>query len=370
MFKMKLVDLARQHQALEPALGRAVAGVIADGAFIQGPAVGEFEKAFAAFLGVPHVVGCGSGTDALQIAFMALDIGAGDEVITTPFTFVATVEAMVLLGARPVFADIDPRTFNLRADQIEARITPRTKAIVPVHLYGQPADMDEVLAIADRHGLPVIEDTAQATGATFAGRQAGSMGTIGCFSFFPAKNLGCIGDGGALATHDEGLARACRMIANHGSQRRYHHERIGINSRLDSIQAAVLSVKLPHLTSFNERRQRVAAAYDDAFADLSTRGVLPPMVAPGRTHVYQQYTLRSPHRDALADHLSRDGVPTSVHYPTSLHRQPAFAEFADPAIALTDAESAAREVLSLPIFPEMTDAEVDTVIGAVRSFAT
>jgi len=368
MSKMKLVDLVRQHEALEPALGRVIERVIADASFIQGPAVGEFEAAFADYLGVPHVVGCGSGTDALQIAFMALGIGDGDEVITTPFTFVATVEAMVLLGARPVFVDIDARTFNLRADQIEARITPRTRAIVPVHLYGQPADMDEILAIAERHGLPVVEDTAQATGATFGGRQAGTLGTIGCFSFFPAKNLGCIGDGGALAVRDAGLARACRMIANHGSERRYHHERVGINSRLDSIQAAVLSVKLPHLDSFNRGRQRVAAAYEHAFAELHARGLANPAVASGRTHVYQQYTLRYARRDALAEHLGRAGVPSSVHYPTPLHRQPAFAAHADSAVGLTEAESAADEVLSLPIFPEMTDAEVDTVTAAVRSF--
>jgi dTDP-4-amino-4,6-dideoxygalactose transaminase len=365
---MKLVDLVRQHEALEPALSRAIGRVVADASFIQGLAVAEFEAAFAAYLGVPHVVGCGSGTDALQIAFMALGIGPGDEVITTPFTFVATVEAMVLLGARPVFVDIDARTFNLRADQIEECITPRTRAIVPVHLYGQPADMDEILAIADRHRLTVVEDTAQATGATFGGRQAGTLGTIGCFSFFPAKNLGCIGDGGALALRDAELARACRMIANHGSERRYHHERVGLNSRLDSVQAAVLSVKLPHLASFNHGRQRVAAAYDRGFADLTAHGLATPAVAPGRTHVYQQYTLRSARRDALAEHLARDGVPSSVHYPTPLHRQPAFAQYADGVVDLTGADAAAREVLSLPMFPEMTDTEIDVVTAAVRGF--
>lgn len=366
---MKLVDLARQHAALEPQLGQAVAAVIAESAFIQGPAVTTFESAFAEFLGVPHVIGCGSGTDALQIAFMALGIGPGDEVVTTPFTFVATVEAMVLLGARPVFVDIDPRTFNLRADQIEARITPRTRAIVPVHLYGQPADMDEILAVAARRSLPVIEDTAQATGATYRGRQVGTMGAIGCFSFFPAKNLGCIGDGGALTLRDDRLATACRMIANHGSQERYRHERIGINSRLDSIQAAVLSVKLPHLAAYNRGRQRVAAAYDSAFAPLADRGIAAPAVAPGRTHVYQQYTLRSPRRDALAEHLRRAGVPSAIHYPEPLHRQPAFAHLADPLYPLPGAEAASREVLSLPMFPEMTDFELNTVIEAVLSFS-
>lgn len=368
MFKMKLVDLDRQHRALEPALGQAIAGVIAESAFIQGPAVARFEADFAAFLGVPHVVACGSGTDALQIAFMALGIGPGDEVITTPFTFVATVEALVLLGARPLFVDIDPRTFNLRADQIEARITPRTRAIVPVHLYGQPADMAEILAIGERHGLPVIEDAAQAAGATYAGGAAGSFGAIGCFSFFPAKNLGCIGDGGALALRDGDLARACRMIANHGSEVRYRHERVGINSRLDSIQAAVLSVKLPHLETYNRQRRQVADRYDRAFAPLAERGITPPLAAAGRAHVYQQYTLRSAQRDALAAHLAARGIPTAVHYPEPLHLQVAFAQFADAAFPMTAAEAAAREVLSLPIFPEMTEAEIDAVIDAVRSF--
>lgn len=371
MSKLKLVDLVRQHQALEPALSEALAAVMAEAAFIQGPAVAAFEREFAAFLSVEHVIACGSGTDALQIAYMALGIRPGDELITTPFTFVATVEAMVLLGARPVFVDIDPRSFNLRADQIEARITPRTRAIVPVHLYGQPADMDEILAVAERHGLPVVEDAAQAAGATHGGRAAGTLGAVGCFSFYPAKNLSCIGDGGALAVRDAELARRCRMVANHGAERRYHHETLGINSRLDSIQAAVLSLKLPHLHAYNERRRRVAAAYDRAFADLAAGGIVAPASASGHcTHVYQQYTLRSPDRDALAEHLRRAGIPTAVHYPMPLHRQPAFAALVEAGTALTEAEAASREVLSLPIFPEMTDSEIDTVIAGVRSFRT
>jgi dTDP-4-amino-4,6-dideoxygalactose transaminase len=364
MSSLKMVDLHRQYLALKTQIDGAIAEVLDTTAFIQGQAVKDLEAGLAAYLGVPHVVGCASGTEALQIAYMALGIGPGDEVITTPFTFVATVETLAVLGARPVFVDVDPRTYNLDPTAIEARVGPRTKAIVPVHLYGQPADMDPILDVAARRNLAVIEDTAQAIGAHYKGRRAGTIGTVGCLSFFPAKNLGCFGDGGALVTKDETVAKRCRLISNHGSDRRYHHEVLGLNSRLDTIQAAVLNAKLPHLESFNEGRIRVARAYDEGFADLDlTR----PFVAPHVRHVYQQYSIRTGRRDALAEHLTRAGVPFAVHYPKPIHQQPAFAHFAEGQ-RFPVAEAVSREILSLPMFPEMTDTEIAQVIAAVRTF--
>lgn len=366
MTALKMVDLHRQYVSLKPQIDAALTSVLSTAAFIRGEDVAAFEHEMAAYLGVRHVVSCASGTDALQIAYMALGISAGDEVITTPFTFVATVEALVLLGARPVYVDIDPRTYNLDVGQLEACITPKTRAIVPVHLYGLMADMDPVLALAAHHRLPVIEDTAQAMGARYGGRLAGTLGDLGCFSFFPAKNLGCFGDGGALATNDDVLAQKCRLIANHGSHTRYVHETVGVNSRLDTVQAAVLRAKLPHLDAFNEGRRRVAAAYDEAFRPL---GITTPYAPPGHHHVYQQYTIRSPQREALAKHLAVRGVPHAIHYPRPLHQQPAFSHLVPPGTRLPHAEAAAAEVLSLPMFPEMTVAEVGQVIDAVVSFA-
>lgn len=364
MANVKLVDLHRQYLALRSEIDAAVARVLETTAFIRGPEVGDFEQAFARYLGVKHVVSCGSGTDALQIAYMALGIGPGDEVITTPFTFVATVEALVLLGARPVYVDIDPVTYNLDPARVAAAIGPRTKAIVPVHLYGHPADMDPLLEVACHHGLALVEDAAQATGARARGRMIGTMGLLSCFSFFPAKNLGCFGDGGAVATNDDALAESCRLIANHGSKKRYFHEKVGINSRLDTLQAAVLNAKLPHLERFNEGRIRVAARYDQAFKSLP---LATPQVAPGARHVYQQYTVRTPLRERLAKHLEALQVPYAVHYPRPLHQQPAFAALWEGP-PLPEAERAATEVLSLPMFPEMRDDEIDVVIQAITSF--
>ncbi len=366
MGDVKLVDLHRQYLALKPEIDAAMANVLATTAFIRGPEVPAFESAFAGFLGVKHVIGCGSGTDALQIAYMALGIGPGDEVITTPFTFVATVEALVLLGAKPVYVDIDAHTYNLDANAVAKAITPKTKAIVPVHLYGHPADMDALATVACAHNLPLIEDAAQATGARIAGRMVGTLGLLSCFSFFPAKNLGCFGDGGAVATNDDRLADACRLIANHGSKQRYFHEVVGINSRLDTLQAAVLLAKLPHLESFNEGRIRVATRYNEALRDLPWLTL--PRVAPNVRHVYQQYSVRTQHRDAFAKHLEANDIPYAIHYPRPLHQQPAFAQLAAGA-RFPVAEKLAEEVLSLPMFPEMTDNEIELVVAAVRSFA-
>jgi len=365
MPSLKMVDLHRQYLAHKTAIDAAIAGVIETTGFIKGAEHGAFEDALAAYLGVNHVIGCGSGTDALQIAYMALGIGPGDEVITTPFTFVATVEALVILGAHPVYVDIDPRTYNLDVSQVKARITAKTKAIVPVHLYGQPADMDPLIAIANAHNIPIIEDNAQAIGATYNGRKTGTMGLLGCLSFFPAKNLGCFGDGGAVITNNANLAEQCRLIANHGSKKRYFHEVIGINSRLDTKQAAVLLAKLPHLEAFNEGRIRVAKRYDDAFKDLS---ITTPWVAPNVRHVYQQYSIRCSRRDALIKHLDAASVPYAIHYPRPLHLQPAFASQVPPGTRFPHAEAAANEILSLPMFPEMTEAEISQVIEAVTLF--
>lgn len=364
---LKLLDLQRQHAALQGPLREAIERVVSQGAFIRGPDVAAFEDEFSQFLGAPHVIGCGSGTDALQLAFMALDVGPGDEVITTPFTFVATVEAIVLLGATPVFVDIDPDTFNMRVDQIESRITSKTKAIVPVHLYGQAVDMTPLMKVADGHGIAVIEDVAQATGATIDGRITGTIGNLGCFSFFPAKNLGCFGDGGAVCVQDEEIAQRVRMIGNHGAHKRYFHELVGINSRLDTLQAAVLRVKLQHLPGFNQGRAKVAAWYNQALAPLVAAGHLQtPIVRPDRDHVYQQYTIRCATRDVLSKALQEVGVPSAVHYPVPLHRQPAFAKFA-PETGLPEAERAAAEVLSLPMFPEMRADEAKRVVDAITA---
>ena len=365
MGSLKMVDLHRQYLSHKPAIDEAIASVLETAGFIKGAQVGTFEEALAAYHGAAHVVTCGSGTDALQIAYMALGIKPGDEVITTPFTFVATVEALVLLGARPIYVDIDLRSYNMDVAQIESRITKKTKAIVPVHLYGQSVDMDPLLALANARGIAVIEDNAQAIGARYRGRMTGTMGTMGCLSFFPAKNLGCFGDGGAIVTNDAKLAQQCRLIANHGSQKRYFHEVIGINSRLDTLQAAVLLAKLPHLEAFNDGRIRVAKRYDEAFANLS---VVAPWVSPDVRHVYQQYSIRCNRRDALIQHLDAASVPYAIHYPRPLHLQPSFASQVPPGTRFPNAELAAAEILSLPLFPEMTDDEINQVIEAVSSF--
>ncbi|MDZ4696597.1 MAG: DegT/DnrJ/EryC1/StrS family aminotransferase [Deltaproteobacteria bacterium] len=365
MSKLQMVDLGRNYRAHKTEIDAAMSAVLEKAAYINGPSVVAFEKALGEWMGGTNVVSCASGTEALQVAFMALGIGTGDEVITTPFTFVATVEALVLLGAKPVFVDIDPKTYNLDIGAVEKRITDRTRAIVPVHLYGQCVEMDPLLALGRKHNLPIIEDTAQAIGARHKGRQAGVMGEIGCLSFFPAKNLGCFGDGGALTVRSPELAARCRMIANHGSRIRYQHELVGINSRLDTLQAAVLLAKLPHLQSFNEGRRRVALAYDVAFKGLP---IQTPYVSPDCEHVYQQYTIRTDSRDQLAAFLKDKDIPSAIHYPRPLHLQEAFTGFVASGETFPEAERASREVLSLPMFPEMTDGEIAMVVEAVKGF--
>jgi dTDP-4-amino-4,6-dideoxygalactose transaminase len=363
--QIKMVDLNRQYQMIKREIDAAIQSVVDSTDFILGAPVREFESELANYLKVQHTIGCASGTDALQIALMALGIGTGDEVITTSFTFVATVETIVLLGARPVYVDIDPRTFNLDVNQVADRITPKTKALLPVHLYGQPADMDPILSIAESHGLSVIEDAAQAIGARYKGKAAGTIGHIGCFSFFPSKNLGAYGDAGALATNDAQLAQRCRMISVHGSKVKYQHEILGINSRLDTLQAAILRTKLRHLESWTDARIRIAKRYNLAWQGLN---VITPSCGPDVRHVYNQYSIRTRRRDSLATFLKARGIGHAIHYPTPLHLQPAFRQLADPNVTLPVAEAICKEIISLPIFPEMEEAEIQAVISALHEF--
>ncbi|RMG61499.1 MAG: DegT/DnrJ/EryC1/StrS family aminotransferase [Calditrichaeota bacterium] len=363
---IQMVDLIRQYQGLKEEIDEAVARVLASARYINGPDVSAFAEEVARYLGVGYAIPCASGTDALQIAMMALEIGPGDEVITSPFTFIATAETIALLGARPVYVDIDPVTFNLDPAHLEAKITERTRAIIPVHLYGQPADMDPILEIARRHKLRVIEDAAQALGSRYKDRKVCTLGDLACISFFPSKNLGAAGDAGMVVTNDAALAERVRMIANHGSRVRYHHEILGVNSRLDTIQAAILRVKLPHLDEWNRRRREAAVAYNKAFSQLP---VTPPMEQTYSYHIYHQYTIRTDRRDALREHLKERGIPTAVHYPMPLHLQPAFKErFGYREGEFPMAEKAARQVLSLPMHPELSGEEIDFIVQAIAQF--
>jgi dTDP-4-amino-4,6-dideoxygalactose transaminase len=368
-----MVDLIRQANRLQPALNEAMQAVLQSGAFIQGPEVKAFAQELAAHEGVRHVIPCANGTDALQLAFMALGLAPGDEVLVPVFTYVATAEVIALLGLTPVMVDVDPETFLLQPAAVEAAITPRTRAVVPVHLFGQCAPMEGLLEVAARHNLYVVEDTAQAIGATYTfsdGRtaQAGTMGHIGCTSFFPSKNLGCFGDGGALMTQDDALAALLQQMANHGQKVKYYHDTVGINSRLDTLQAAVLRVKLPHLNDFARRRQAVAAAYDAAFA--SVPGVRIPVRAADSTHVFHQYTLLldGVDRAAFQAELQSRGIPTMVYYPVPLHLQKAYARPEYPVGAFPVAEYLAANVVSLPIHTEMDAEHIDFITSNVIAF--
>ena len=362
-----ILDLTEQYRSLKAEIDAAVTGVFASGHFINGPNVRAFESEIAAYLGTPHAVGLNSGTDALHLALRALDVGPGDEVITTPFTFVATTEAIGIVGATPVFVDIDPATYNIDPRLIEAHIGPHTKAILPVHLYGSPAPMREIMEIARRHGLTVIEDCAQSIGATIDGQATGTFGDIGCFSFFPSKNLGAYGDGGLLVTGSERLAARARSLRAHGGAVKYFHEELGVNSRLDEVQAAILRVKLPHLDDWSARRRALAQRYTERLRGLP--GVVTPIEEPGNRNVYHQYTIRIDDRDAARERLQAAGVQTMVYYPTPLHLQPVHANLGLPAGSFPESERAAAAVLSLPIYPELALADHDAVIGAVTALA-
>jgi UDP-2-acetamido-2-deoxy-ribo-hexuluronate aminotransferase len=362
---MDFIDLAAQQRRLWPKLLEGVHRVLAHGQYILGPEVAELEEKLATYTGAPHCITVANGTDALQIAFMALGIGPGDEVITPGFTYIATAEAAAILGARPIYVDVDPRTYNIDAAKLEQAITPRTKAIVPVSLFGQCADFDAINAVAARHGITVIEDAAQSFGASYKGRKSCNLSTIATTSFFPSKPLGCYGDGGAIFTDDAELARVMRQIARHGQDRRYHHVRVGMNSRLDTLQAAILLAKLDVLDEEIAARQQVAARYSEF---LGAMGLDVPQVEPHNVSAWAQYTVRHPRRDMLLEKLKAAGIPTAVHYPIPLNRQPAVA---DASASLPIGDRISEEVFSLPMHPSL-DAEAvrrvaDALAAAVRS---
>lgn len=362
--EVPFADLAAQYAGLKSDIDAAIAGVLSRAQFILGPAVEQFEREFAAYCGVAEAVGVNTGTSALHLALLAAGVQPGDEVITVPFTFVASVAAIEYAGARPVFVDVEPDTLTMDPAQVEAAITPRTRAILPVHLYGQPADMDPILEIARRRGLLVIEDACQAHGSEYKGRRCGSMGAIGCFSFYPGKNLGAYGEGGALVTSDPAIAARVRLLRSWGEETRYEHTYRGFNYRMDGVQGAVLGVKLPHLEGWTGRRRAHAAAYDSHLA--GTR-VEVPRARPDSRHVYHLYVVRLRDRDGWRARLSAAGVQTGVHYPIPVHLQPAYRDLGHAEGAFPVCEAAAREVLSLPMFPELTDAQIAHVASVLAS---
>lgn len=358
------VDLQAQYRALKPEIDAAVLEVFGQTQFILGPAVAAFERAFAAFCQTREAIGVNSGTSALHLALLAAGVGPGDEVITVPYTFVATVAAIEYSGARPVLVDVEPDYWTMDPAKLEAAITPRTKAIIPVHLYGQPADMDPILAVAGRHGLVVIEDAAQAHGSEYKGRRCGSMGQLGCFSFYPGKNLGAHGEGGAVVTNDPEMAGKIRLLRAWGEETRYEHKYKAFNYRMDGVQGAVLGVKLPHLETWTEARRRNAAQYarqlEDAPAAL-------PVERAGARHVYHVYVVRLAQRDAWRAALTEAGVQTGVHYPIPVHLQPAYRDLGYHAGDFPVSERVAGEVLSLPMFPELTTEQIATIAGVLRA---
>jgi len=375
------LDLTRQYKLIGEDLSAAVTEVLASGRYIGGSLVENFETQFAGYIGTQECVTCNSGTDALYLALRALQIQPGDEVITTAFTFIATTEAITLVGAKPVFIDIDVATFNFNPAQLAAAITEKTKAILPVHLFGNPTDMTAVMAIAEKHGLAVIEDCAQSTGATWAGKKTGSIGHIGCFSFFPTKNLGACGDGGAVTTNDPALAAKIRMLKEHGSRARYYHEEIGVNSRLDALQAAILQVKLRHLDAWNAQRQAVAERYHQLLNPVT--GVQKPQAAVGGESVWNQYTVLiagdSPanngtesnlipvtYRDRVRERMQERGVSSMVYYPLPLHLQSVYKNLGYQVGQLPVTEQVSHEVLSLPMFPELSPEEQEQVVYTLK----
>jgi len=366
-----MADLQTQYLRIKPEIDAAIQEVLTSTAFIQGPQVSAFAQALAKYTGAGFVIPCGNGTDALQIAMMALDFKPGSEVIVPVHTYVATAEVIALLGLIPVFVDVYKDSFNLNVDELERNITPKTVGIVPVHLYGQCAAMETILKIAAKHNLHIIEDVAQALGADYifsdgTKKKAGTMGIIGTTSFFPSKNLGCYGDGGAIFTNDKTLAEKIKMIANHGQRIKYHHDVIGINSRLDTLQAAILQVKLNYLDDYARRRDEVASYYDKALAGIPQ--VITPYRDPRSTHVFHQYTLQVENRDALQKHLEQNGIPSMIYYPVPLHLQKAYrrAGFGEGSFLVT--EKLSKTVLSLPIHTEMTTEEMEFITATIKNF--
>ncbi len=360
-----IIDLKAQYASLKPEIDEAIARVIVSGTYILGPEVAGLEKEIAAYAGTRFAVGLNSGTDALLLALKAYDIGPGDEVITTAFSFIATAEVISFLGAKPVFVDINREDFNINVDLIEARITPQTKAIIPVHLYGQPADMDRVMAIASKHKLKVIEDCAQALGAEYQGKRVGSIGDMGCISFFPTKNLGAYGDGGMIVTNDENACATLKKLHVHGAGEKYVHELLGVNSRLDALQAAVLRVKLKSLDTWINRRNEIARLYNQQLADLP---LVLPIPKKNVRHVYNQFTIATDKRNELQKYLKEKQIGTAIHYPISLPLQQAFSYLGYNQSDCPVAAKAAATVLSIPAFPEIAAADQEKIITAIKSF--
>lgn len=362
--KIPFLDLAATHESLREELEDAIRAVISGGIFVGGPFVEVFEREFAAFCACEHAAGVGSGTEALWLALLACGVGPGDEVVTVPSTFIATAEAISYCGAKPVFVDVEERSRTMDPARLEAAITPKTRAVVPVHLFGQPADMDPILAIARERRIFVIEDACQAHGAEYKGRRAGSMGDAGCFSFYPGKNLGALGEAGAVVTNNSELARRVRMLRDHGQARKYHHTFVGWNSRMDGIQAAVLRVKLKRLEEWNAARRRNAAFYNDLLA--GEEGVATPVEAPYARHVYHLYAPRVPHRDRLIAALAEEGIECGIHYPVPLHLQEAYRPLNHRRGDFPEAERLAEEVLSLPMYPELTLSRIERVAESLK----
>jgi dTDP-4-amino-4,6-dideoxygalactose transaminase len=363
-----MLDLKAQYLALKPELDAAVMRVIDSTQFINGPDVEAMEQEVAQYCRSNHCIGVSSGSDALLVCLMALDIGQGDEVITTPYTFFATAGAIVRMGARPVFVDIDPVTFNIDPKQIASKVTKRTKAIMPVHLFGQCAEMDPILDVARKHKIAVIEDAAQAIGSEYKGRRAGSMGTVGCYSFFPSKNLGCFGDGGAVVTQDRALADKIRLLRGHGSHPKYYHKVVGGNFRLDSIHAAVLRVKLKHLDSWSQARQQGAAYYVAALAKYGLgRLIEAPKIMQSR-HIFNQFVVRCDDREGVREHLKKDKITTEVYYPQPMHLQECFANLGHKKGEFPESELAAVTSLALPMYPELPNAQRERVVRSIAAF--
>lgn len=365
------MDLNRQYEAIANEVNPAVLAVLSKHQYILGPEVRELEREIAAYCSSSYAVGCASGSDALLLAFMALDIGDGDEVITTPFSFFATAGSIARLGAKPVFVDIDPATFNINPELIEAAVTKSTKAILPVHLFGQCAEMEPISAIAARNSVPVIEDAAQAIGSEYHGKRAGSLGLMATLSFYPTKNLGAAGDAGMVTTSDESLAHKLAALRTHGAAKKYFHDILGVNSRLDSIQAAILRVKLRHLDQWTEARRHNAEGYAAMFAHsgLLDRGLVRlPVETKGQFHIYNQFVIHADRRDELRDFLKQQGVGTEIYYPLPLHLQPCFSSFGYKEGQFPVAEAACKAALALPVYPELSLDEMHYVVGAIRSF--
>ncbi|MCK4344742.1 MAG: DegT/DnrJ/EryC1/StrS family aminotransferase [Bacteroidales bacterium] len=373
MNEIRMVDLLSQYRNIKPEIDQSIQQVIESTAFINGPEVKSFQKDLENYLGIKHVITCGNGTDALQISLMALGLEPGDEIITTDFTFIATVEVIELLGLKTVIVDPEPDSFNISPASIEKAITKKTKAIIPVHLFGQCADMESIMTLAGKYNLYVIEDAAQALGAEYSfsngtGKKAGTIGDIGCTSFFPSKNLGCYGDGGAIFSNNQNLAEKLQSIANHGMKIKYYHEQVGINSRLDSLQAAILRVKLKHLDQFNQTRQKTAGIYDRLLKDINNITI--PSRTSDSTHIFNQYTikLKDIHRSELREFLQSVGIPTMIYYPVPMHLQNAYKHLGYRKGDFPVTEDLCRTVLSLPMHTELTEEQIKYIAGSIHEF--